>query len=92
MEYLQAVRSVFGKTAPYILIELLLPGGTLIALLLYLYRRKRGSAGAAPSAQPPFTMFMRIRDEVATVSSAYGVATSPSSPDGLEALAAVPGR
>ena len=70
VEYLQAVRSVFGKTAPYILIELLLPGGTLIALLLFLYRRKRGGAGAAPSAQPPFTMFMRIRDEVATVSSA----------------------
>jgi len=30
----------FRKLSPYLLIELLLPGGTLIALLLWLYRRK----------------------------------------------------
>jgi hypothetical protein len=28
------------KFSPYLLIELLLPGGTLVALLLWLYRRK----------------------------------------------------
>jgi hypothetical protein len=28
------------KFSPYLLIALLLPGGTLIALLLWLYRRK----------------------------------------------------
>jgi hypothetical protein len=27
------------KAGPYVLIEILLPGGTLVALLLYLYRR-----------------------------------------------------
>jgi len=42
-----AVRSfkLFGvfvqKAGPYLLLELLLPGGTLFALLLYVYRRNR---------------------------------------------------
>jgi hypothetical protein len=32
-----------ARTAsPYLLIELILPGGTLIALALWLYRRHRG--------------------------------------------------
>ena len=45
------------KYSPYLLIELLLPGGTLIALLLWLYRRKFASHGqveqgvAAPARQ-----------------------------------------
>ncbi len=29
------------SASPYLLVELLLPGGTLIALLLWLYRRRR---------------------------------------------------
>ena len=36
---------VFGnlaqKAGPYLLLEILLPGGTLFALLLFLYRRDR---------------------------------------------------
>ncbi len=42
-----AVRSfrVFGnlaqKAGPYLLLEILLPGGTLFALLLFLYRRSQ---------------------------------------------------
>ncbi len=32
----------FGKlSGPYVLLELLLPGGTLFALLLFIYRRKK---------------------------------------------------
>jgi hypothetical protein len=33
------------KYSPYLLIELLLPGGTLIALLLWLFRRKFAAHG-----------------------------------------------
>ena len=33
------------KALPYLLIEALLPGGTLIALALWLYRRKFGAHG-----------------------------------------------
>ena len=34
--------------APYALIELVLPGGSLVALLLWLYRRKKNAVGFAP--------------------------------------------
>jgi len=48
-----AVRSFkfFGvlvqKAGPYLLLELLLPGGTLFALLLYVYRNQSSGAGVA---------------------------------------------
>ena len=32
---------VVSRFAPYMLLELLLPGGTLCALLLFLYQRRR---------------------------------------------------
>ncbi len=32
---------VARQASPYLMIELLLPGGTLLALLLWLYRRSR---------------------------------------------------
>jgi len=35
------------KLGPYLLLEILLPGGTLIALLLFLYQRKQLAEGAA---------------------------------------------
>jgi hypothetical protein len=51
-----AVRSfiVFGnlvqKAGPYLLLEILLPGGTLFALLLFLYQRRQ-QTGAANGAR-----------------------------------------
>jgi hypothetical protein len=33
------------QLGPYLLLEILMPGGTLLALLLFLYRRNRLSAG-----------------------------------------------
>ena len=47
-----AVRSfrVFGnlvqKAGPYLLLEILLPGGTLFALLLFLYQRRQQNGAA----------------------------------------------
>jgi len=35
------------KLGPYVVIEILLPGGTMIALLLFLYRRRRPAPAAA---------------------------------------------
>jgi hypothetical protein len=35
----------FKVLAPYALIELVLPGGSVIALLLWLYRRRKNGAG-----------------------------------------------
>jgi hypothetical protein len=39
---LERLRRLLPGVGPYVLVELLLPGGTLIALLLYLYSRRAG--------------------------------------------------
>ena len=38
--HFRSARRLLQAGGPYLLLELLLPGGTLIALLLFLYRRK----------------------------------------------------
>ncbi len=48
---LEAVRRLVRRAGPYLLIEMVMPGGTLIALLLYLYQRaKRRSLDQAAAA------------------------------------------
>jgi hypothetical protein len=40
----------FGQSVgPYLMLEILLPGGTLLALLLFLYRRRKVDIGSAMS-------------------------------------------
>lgn len=39
---LEVTRRLALKMGPYLAVEILLPGGTLFALLLYWYRRKPG--------------------------------------------------
>lgn len=38
---LEIVRRALSRVGPYALVEILLPGGTLLALLFYVYRRAR---------------------------------------------------
>ena len=40
------------RLGPYVMLEILLPGGTLLALLLFLYRRRQsdGATGARSNA------------------------------------------
>ena len=38
--HLRLVATVLRTTGPYLMLELLLPGGTLLALALYLLRRR----------------------------------------------------
>jgi hypothetical protein len=42
---LEILRRAGRKLGPYLLLEILMPGGTLLALLLFLYRRHRLPAG-----------------------------------------------
>ena len=42
---LESLRRWWPTAGTYVIVELVLPGGTLLALLLYLYRRRQ-SAGA----------------------------------------------
>jgi hypothetical protein len=54
------LRRFGAKLGPYVLLELLLPGGTLFALLLFLYRRLKLNAASLPTliwlASPPELM------------------------------------
>jgi hypothetical protein len=45
MTRIQMLGSTLRSLGPLLLIELLLPGGTLIALLLYLFSRRRSYSG-----------------------------------------------
>ena len=42
---LEMLRRLGRKLGPYLMLEILLPGGTLLALLLFLYRRDKLHAG-----------------------------------------------
>jgi len=44
--WLGILRRVGQKAGPYLMLEMLLPGGTLFALLLFLYRRWRPDIGS----------------------------------------------
>jgi hypothetical protein len=64
----------FRALAPYALIELVLPGGSVMALLLWLYRRRRNGVGFGtfPARLLPF---LRLADPLrssATVCAARG--------------------
>jgi len=48
MSWLGLLRRFGQKAGPYLMLEMLLPGGTLLALLLFLYQRRRpGPIGLA---------------------------------------------
>jgi hypothetical protein len=38
----EILRRLARRVGPYFLVEVVMPGGTLLALLLYLYRARRG--------------------------------------------------
>ena len=45
IDLLELLRRFGAKVGPYVLVELLLPGGTLFALLLFLHQRLKANAG-----------------------------------------------
>ena len=88
LDRLGMLRSALGKSAPYVIIELLVPGGTLIALLLYLYERRVG--------RPP-ALIRWINDfsrRVSVTDSAWRLAwpSAGRERDGLEVLQMLPVR
>ena len=40
------------RVGPYLMLEILLPGGTLLALLLFLYQNRKASLGPVASRSP----------------------------------------
>jgi hypothetical protein len=88
----QFIADLCRRAGPYLLIELLLPGGTLIALALFVYRRSRRDGVPLGTA---------IRDELERTALALrhwllprSAAPAPlahTNHDGLEPLAMAPG-
>jgi hypothetical protein len=53
---LQSVLRGLRAVGPYALLELVMPGGTLIALLLYMYRRRAAAVSAAGTKRREFSL------------------------------------
>ena len=91
---------VFGgflqKAGPYLLLEILLPGGTLFALLLFLYRRSQqpGAADAPRLIVVVVRAVDKVGDGIDRVVQLYRFASvwrgREREHDGLEALAIAP--
>jgi hypothetical protein len=59
---LAMLRRLLVRVGPYIFLEIVLPGGTLVALLLYLYRHRKSSINLGSllrSAIPSTALFAR---------------------------------
>jgi hypothetical protein len=55
IELMEPLRRIGGRLGPYVLLELLLPGGTVLALLLFLHQRLKAEPVGLASlpASPP---------------------------------------
>ena len=54
LDILRPLLAVLRRLGPYALLELLMPGGTILALLWYLYRRRMDASGPAGQASSEF--------------------------------------
>lgn len=66
----KVVGNILQKAGPYLLLELLLPGGTLFALLLFFYRRRpQFGATRAPRASVIVArVIVKVRERTVFVS------------------------
>ena len=95
---LRTLAHFFQKAGPYLLMEILLPGGTLIALMVFLYRRGgwRVGMGYILSVNTVVERALaQVREVVLLAQPSDIAALVRSDPngesDGLEPLAMVPG-
>jgi hypothetical protein len=58
IEHLETLRRFGQRLGPYLMLEILLPGGSLFALLLFLYQHRK--AGIGSSAPQPLQALMRL--------------------------------
>ena len=58
IDHLETLRRFGQKLGPYLMLEILLPGGSLFALLLFLYRRRKAGIGSA--VPQPIQALMRL--------------------------------
>jgi hypothetical protein len=94
---LQISTRTLQSVGPYLLLELLMPGGTLLALLLYCYRRDRADVveDATRTLRAIADVFGPAVERVASALAAHadgrGTRVAARRRDGLEPLAMAPG-
>jgi hypothetical protein len=93
---LKNVADLAHKAGPYLLLEILLPGGTLFALLLFIYRARTSRVPFETVAPPAVVHAMRTARRGLIAVQPYDIAAVANSDaandDGLGPLAMVPGR
>jgi hypothetical protein len=57
--FIGKAKEAWGRFGPYVLLEAVMPGGTLLALGLYLYRQRR--AGCVPLTRTNAAMLPKTR-------------------------------
>ena len=94
--HIRSFAKLLRSTGPYLLLELLLPGGTLLALLLFYYERRNGSGAARQLPRRAARAIGNVYHEVVLAVNADGVASAwrglDGGYDGLEALAMAPAK
>jgi len=95
LQCLRDAHRLAQRFGPYVAIEILLPGGTLFALLLFLFRQRHRSAaggGASPLADAVAGLLAVVRDGLDLVPLRVSALMSRSRPerDGLEPFAMAP--
>lgn len=96
MQYLRNARKLLQRVGPYLLLELLMPGGTLFALLLFLYQRSQGNATRDGALGTAFVLAWTIGKaraalDLLPIDAASGPLDRHGERDGLEPLAMAPG-
>jgi len=78
---LELLRRFGAKLGPYVLLEVLLPGGTLFALLLFLYQRWKLNGGSLATriglASPP-ALVSTLRQGILAMQPCHAVAAHDS--------------
>lgn len=96
IRHFRSFAKVLQTTGPYLLLELILPGGTLVALLLFYYERRHGSGAARQLPRRAARAIGSVCHEFVLAVNANGVASAwrglHGARDGLEALAMVPAK
>lgn len=82
LQRMREANDLVYRAGPYVLLEILLPGGTLFALLLFLYRRHH----PGPSHGIGFAWARGRVDEMLDLRIVTGSRLAKGERDGLEAL------
>jgi hypothetical protein len=81
MDHLETLRRYGQRLGPYLMLEILLPGGSLFALMLFLYqRRKLGIGRAGPRPALTLTRVLKFSSQGSCAAPAFCGLPAPCAP------------